>query len=295
MLQLRPLALAVALMAALVVPSSSRAGALFTFDYSGPVTDILPFGSDTIDDEFTLGETVNISLTYDPLAPETASTIANPDFSIFEDASISFTIEFVESGRFFEGTGGAFAVVSVTNLPGIDDVGTAVQSSVGDTIVGTLEGMTPTLISMDFLDFDPPDMLSDDRLPAVPFVPGQAQLIFSNFPANVTVTVGGMAPGGDGDGDGVPDAEDNCPAWPNTQVDTDGNGIGDACECGDQNGDGTINISDILAINNVVFEIEPASALCDANDDGACNIGDILGVNARLFGAPTFCQQSPAP
>jgi hypothetical protein len=35
----------------------------------------------------------------------------------------------------------------------------------------------------------------------------------------------------DSDGDGVPDAVDNCPNTPNPdQADTDGNGIGDACE-----------------------------------------------------------------
>ncbi len=35
----------------------------------------------------------------------------------------------------------------------------------------------------------------------------------------------------DGDGDGVPDAQDNCPATPNPdQRDTDGDGLGDACD-----------------------------------------------------------------
>jgi hypothetical protein len=41
---------------------------------------------------------------------------------------------------------------------------------------------------------------------------------------------------GDSDGDGIPDADDNCPTTPNAdQVDTDGDGIGDACDPDDDN------------------------------------------------------------
>ncbi|WP_210493664.1 S8 family serine peptidase [Patulibacter sp. SYSU D01012] len=40
-----------------------------------------------------------------------------------------------------------------------------------------------------------------------------------------------LAPGGDADGDGVPDAADDCPTTPNPdQADADGDGIGDACD-----------------------------------------------------------------
>ena len=75
----------------------------------------------------------------------------------------------------------------------------------------------------------------------------------------------------------------------------DGNGTGDLCECGDQDGNGTLNVGDILAINRAIFGLEAISVLCDANDDGLCDVGDILAVNASIFGAPTYCERSPTP
>ena len=45
------------------------------------------------------------------------------------------------------------------------------------------------------------------------------------------VVTPGRRPSADGDGDGVPDARDNCPAAANpSQADSDGDGVGDACE-----------------------------------------------------------------
>ncbi len=101
---------------------------------------------------------------------------------------------------------------------------------------------------------------------------------------------------GDDDCDSVLDGEDNCPGLRTANIaDADGNGIGDACECGDQTGDGFVTIEDVLAINDVIFEAQQASPLCDTNDDDACNVADILGVNARIFGAEAFCSRHPAP
>ena len=56
--------------------------------------------------------------------------------------------------------------------------------------------------------------------------------------------------GGDLDGDGEPDASDNCPYDDNAdQADYDGDGIGDACECmGDADSSGEVNVTDFLAL-----------------------------------------------
>ena len=48
----------------------------------------------------------------------------------------------------------------------------------------------------------------------------------------------------DRDGDGIPDDVDNCPGVKNpTQIDTDGDGVGDACD-DDIDGDGVLNVND---------------------------------------------------
>ena len=64
---------------------------------------------------------------------------------------------------------------------------------------------------------------------------------------NVVLAAGKIEPP-DGDGDGVPDASDNCPGVANPdQADTDGDSVGNACDTtpnGDDDGDGVDNGSD---------------------------------------------------
>lgn len=49
--------------------------------------------------------------------------------------------------------------------------------------------------------------------------------------AGVAMSCGGLPPVDDQDGDGVPDAQDNCPSIPNPdQADGNANGVGDACD-----------------------------------------------------------------
>jgi hypothetical protein len=98
----------------------------------------------------------------------------------------------------------------------------------------------------------------------------------------------------DRDLDGVPDADDCCPDWPNPeQADTNEDGVGDACECGDANGDGIVNVADVLAINEAIYAGPPFPPLCDANFDAGCDIDDVLSVNKKIFGEPAYCRQFP--
>jgi len=67
------------------------------------------------------------------------------------------------------------------------------------------------------------------------------------------------------------------------QVDTDGDGRGDVCECTDQNGDGKNTVSDLVAINTAIFNPSLATPLCDGNNDGLCNVNDIIEANVEIF------------
>jgi Thrombospondin type 3 repeat len=94
----------------------------------------------------------------------------------------------------------------------------------------------------------------------------------------------------DTDGDGVCDNVDNCPAVANPgQQDSNGNGIGDACEpviakC-DMNSDGKIDRTDISAI--VALRNQPASAdpRADADSSGTINVIDARICTGRCTNA----------
>jgi hypothetical protein len=100
---------------------------------------------------------------------------------------------------------------------------------------------------------------------------------------------GAAAVDGDTDGDGVPDDADNCPHISNQdQLDTDQNGLGDACQCGDVNVDGTTNIADALVVaRGELSSDDPGFYKCDVNADDFCNITDALLIaRGELSSAP---------
>ena len=98
------------------------------------------------------------------------------------------------------------------------------------------------------------------------------------------------------DCDGLPNATDKCPYFNSQdQTDSNGNGIGNVCECSDQTGEGVVTVSDIVAINTAIFTPSLVTALCDGNNDRRCNVNDILAANLKIFGAPSYCRRYPLP
>jgi hypothetical protein len=120
-------------------------------------------------------------------------------------------------------------------------------------------------------------------------------------------------PATDSDGDTIPFAasappctggvvagcSDNCPYTSNTdQLDRGGVGtgllgdsIGDACQCGDVNGDGRVTTSDSLAIRRSLL-IPPTAtllqpALCDVGGSAGCGLSDSVLIRRALLAPPT--------
>lgn len=89
----------------------------------------------------------------------------------------------------------------------------------------------------------------------------------------------------DTDGDQVPDVVDNCRFVANAgQADQDGDGRGDACECGDATGDGLVDSRDARAIQRCAIGAVPCAGLCDATGDGTCNAADARRVQRFAVG-----------
>ncbi len=143
------------------------------------------------------------------------------------------------------------------------------------TVIDTTQmNDTPTFSTTPTVDVDPNQLTVGS--PYLIRITSEFEVPVSVFPNtsadydNVVLAATDVVAPGDGDGDGVPDGQDNCPSVSNPgQVDTDGDGIGDACEApGDDDGDGTPDATD-----NCPTTPNPGQA--DADLDG---IGDACEV-----------------
>ncbi len=101
--------------------------------------------------------------------------------------------------------------------------------------------------------------------------------------------------GGDTDLDTVCDDVDLCPGiYSADNTDTNLDGIGDACQCGDINGDGSSNNDDVteilLALWGYGADTQPDNnwALCDVTGDGECNNDDVTEILLPLWGYAAY-------
>ena len=82
--------------------------------------------------------------------------------------------------------------------------------------------------------------------------------------------------------------QDVCITYAQTSdADTNGDGHGNQCSCGDQNENGAVNVSDLVSINNAIFNPALATLFCDANNDSRCNVSDIVDTNIEIFSPGT--------
>jgi hypothetical protein len=103
----------------------------------------------------------------------------------------------------------------------------------------------------------------------------------------------------DSDGDGIFDAVDNCPLNSNpSQTDSGGlnsatpDGIGDACQCGDLDGNGIVNTADLRLYGEVIQPGGPLwvekPELCNLSGSLGCDKADVTTLRQTLAGTATF-------
>ncbi len=139
-----------------------------------------------------------------------------------------------------------------------------------------LLGLSGLLVSACTLDFDQFNQSVEADLSFIDAAVPTGGMMTGDVPvfrdAAVDMNTSDMNAGGDTDGDGIPDATDNCPAAPNPdQADGDMDGEGDACD-GDTDGDGvppeSDNCPDVANADQLDGDRDMQGDACDMDPDG---------------------------
>jgi hypothetical protein len=102
--------------------------------------------------------------------------------------------------------------------------------------------------------------------------------------------------GFDSDGDGKPDADDNCPFVPNSsQTNSDSQPAGDACQCGDVNNDFIVDGLDVqIARENLMGRAVLSGSFdpdrCNVIGTSDCGVDDVFVLSRVAQGLPVSLQ-----
>ena len=171
---------------------------------------------------------------------------------------------------------------------------------------GGLPGSTSGTADYEIFVYDPAigqivQLTDDNELDEWPTVTASGEIVWLGtgaYPGATSATwdreIFRAVPNGDADGDGVPDASDNCPLRANPdQADSGGpnsaspDGIGDACQCGDASNDGVVDATDVQQLRSALAAGElggvGAPGKCRVNGAwAACSVLDVAVLRRAL-------------
>lgn len=132
--------------------------------------------------------------------------------------------------------------------------------------------------------------LGADRMPplATSLVDSTATDLVANW-VNHLVEASQACLGADSDGDGWLDTADFCPTVANAvNLDSDGDGLGDVCQCGDVTGDQALDALDLAQYRRVLAGVDAdftRPGLCNTWEDGSpCDLLDVVVIARRVAG-----------
>ncbi len=208
--------------------------------------------------------------------------LCSPQFTVGSPTS---ELDFVYNYQVFSATGeDAFEVGIGTATPSPATIGSYTVLLANDTNQGTFQSPPGVGANLDLSAFAGQDV-------HICFFYGAD---FDWYAQVDDIVVGGCSASPDSDNDGVPDNEDNCIFVPNgplipdaggnSQLDTDGDNIGNACDADifpPGGGDCNVNFGDLATLKQAFFPVN--NAIADFNGDGSVNFGDLAFMKSTFF------------